>query len=335
MTTQPTRLLVCGGAGYIGSHMCKLLSEHGYHVAVVDNLSTGHKEAVRWGQLYEGDIGDSAFLSRVFADVQPEGVLHFAAKSIVSESVSHPALYYQNNVSASLNLFEQVRRIPGCPLIFSSTAAIFGVPRSERINEAHPKDPINAYGRSKLAVEQALQDYWAAYGMPSMAFRYFNAAGADPSAVIGEAHEPETHLIPKVFQSILGDPVPLKIFGDDYETPDGTCVRDYVHVNDLCMARLLGLRFLRLHRGAHAFNLGNGAGFSVREVLKTAERITGTAVRHELTDRRPGDPSHLVADSSAARETLGWEPQHIGLEDIMRTAWTWHRNRSPVKHDGA
>ncbi|GAC1621960.1 MAG: UDP-glucose 4-epimerase GalE [Nevskia sp.] len=321
------RLLVCGGAGYIGSHMCKLLAERGHTVAVVDNLSTGHREAVQWSQLYEGDIADNILLDRVFAEFRPEGVLHFAAKSIVGESVVNPAMYYLNNVSASLNLFEHVRKVPGCSLIFSSTAAIFGTPRSDLISESHPKYPINAYGRSKLAVEQALQDYWTAYAMPSMSFRYFNAAGADPSGLIGEAHEPETHLIPKIFQSILGSGETLKVFGDDYETPDGTCIRDYVHVNDLCMAHLRGLEFLRVHRGAHAFNLGNGTGFSVREVLQVAEKITGCPVRYELADRRVGDPSRLVADSAAARESLGWSPDHSDLAGIMETAWAWHKNR--------
>ena len=327
MSHHSLRLLVCGGAGYIGSHMCKLLAEHGHDVTVVDNLSTGHRAAVQWGPLYEGDIADSALLDRVFAEVQPQGVLHFAAKSIVGESVANPALYYLNNISASLNLFEHVRLIPGCPLIFSSTAAIFGVPRSELIDESHSKYPINAYGRSKLAVEQALQDYWTAYALPSMSFRYFNAAGADPSGTIGEAHEPETHLIPKVFDSILGSGEVLKVFGDDYETPDGTCVRDYVHVNDLCMAHLLGLEFLRVHRGAHAFNLGNGSGFSVHEVLDVAQKITGVPVKFELTDRRPGDPSRLVADSAHARESLGWSPKYTELDAIMETAWNWHKNR--------
>lgn len=321
------RLLVCGGAGYIGSHMCKLLAEHGHEVAVVDNLSTGHGAAVRWGELHVGDIGDAAFLDRVFDEFRPEGVLHFAAKSIVGESVTDPAVYYLNNFSSSLNLFERVRRIPECPLIFSSTAAIFGVPRSDLINEAHPKYPINAYGRSKLAVEQVLQDYWTAYAMPSMSFRYFNAAGADPAGNIGEAHHPETHLIPRIFDSILGRSGAMKIFGDDYETPDGTCVRDFVHVEDLCNAHLLGLEFLKVRRGALAFNLGNGAGFSVREVLKAAEDITGVPVPHEFTDRRPGDPSRLVADSSSARESLGWAPRYSELPDIMQTAWAWHRDR--------
>lgn len=326
MSARSLRLLVCGGAGYIGSHMCKLLAEQGHEVTVVDNLSTGHREAVQWGHLFEGDIADSALLDRIFSEVRPEGVLHFAAKSIVAESVTDPATYYLNNVAASLNLFEHIRKIPGCPLIFSSTAAVFGVPRSDLINEAHDKLPINVYGRSKLAVEQALQDYWLAYGMASVSFRYFNAAGADPSGIIGEAHEPETHLIPKIFKAILGSGDSLKIFGNDYETPDGTCIRDYVHVNDLCLAHLKGLEFLRIHRGAHAYNLGNGSGFSVHEVLRMAEEITGARVDFTLTDRRPGDPTRLVADSTLARESLGWEPRLTDLRDIMTTAWNWHRN---------
>ena len=327
MLMPPMRLLVCGGAGYIGSHMCKLLASRGHQVAVLDNLSTGHREAVRWGALYEGDLADEVFLSKVFAEVRPEGVLHFAAKSVVGESVRDPAIYYHNNVAGSLSLFEEVRKVPGCPLIFSSTAAIFGSPLSRLINEQHPKEPINPYGRTKLAIEQALQDYWSAYAMPSVSFRYFNAAGADPSGELGEAHDPETHLIPRVLQTALGSAEPLRIFGEDYDTPDGTCIRDYVHVNDLCMAHLLGLHFLRVHRGAHAFNLGNGEGFSIRDVLRVAEEVTGSKIACEFTDRRPGDPSRLVADSAAARESLGWQPEYPDLAQIIATAWRWHQNR--------
>ena len=327
MLMPPMRLLVCGGAGYIGSHMCKLLASRGHQVAVLDNLSTGHREAVRWGALYEGDLADEVFLSKVFAEVRPEGVLHFAAKSVVGESVRDPAIYYHNNVAGSLSLFEEVRKVPGCPLIFSSTAAIFGSPLSRLINEQHPKEPINPYGRTKLAIEQALQDYWSAYAMPSVSFRYFNAAGADPSGELGEAHDPETHLIPRVLQTALGSAEPLRIFGEDYDTPDGTCIRDYVHVNDLCMAHLLGLHFLRVHRGAHAFNLGNGEGFSIRDVLRVAEEVTGSKIACEFTDRRPGDPSRLVADSAAARESLGWQPEYPDLAQIIATAWRWHQSR--------
>ncbi|WP_295683424.1 UDP-glucose 4-epimerase GalE [uncultured Nevskia sp.] len=326
-SSKPLRLLVCGGAGYIGSHMCKLLAEHGHEVAVVDNLSTGHAEAVRWGELHVGDIGDSALLDRVFSDFRPEGVLHFAGKSIVEESITDPASYYLNNFSSSLKLFEQVRKIPDCPVIFSSTAAIFGEPQSDQITEAHPKYPINAYGRSKLAVEQLLQDYWTAYSMPSMCFRYFNAAGADPAGNIGEAHHPETHLIPRVFDSILGVAGAVKVFGNDYGTPDGTCVRDFVHVEDLCNAHLLGIEFLKDRHAALTFNLGNGVGFSVMEVLKAAQNITGIAVPYQFTGRRPGDSPRLVADSSAAREYLGWTPQYTELPHIMKTAWNWHRDR--------
>lgn len=307
--------------------MCKLLAEHGHEVAVVDNLSTGHAEAVRWGELHVGDIGDSALLDRVFSDFRPEGVLHFAGKSIVEESITDPASYYLNNFSSSLKLFEQVRKIPDCPVIFSSTAAIFGEPQSEQITEAHPKHPINAYGRSKLAVEQLLQDYWTAYSMPSMCFRYFNAAGADPAGNIGEAHHPETHLIPRVFDSILGVAGAVKVFGNDYGTPDGTCVRDFVHVEDLCNAHLLGIEFLKDRHAALTFNLGNGVGFSVMEVLKAAQNITGVAVPYQFTGRRPGDSPRLVANSSAAREYLGWTPQYTELPHIMKTAWNWHRDR--------
>jgi len=307
--------------------MCKLLAEHGHEVAVIDNLSTGHAAAVRWGELHVGDIDDTALLDRVFADFRPEGVLHFAGKSIVGESIADPAIYYQNNFSSSLKLFEQVRKIPDCPVIFSSTAAIFGEPQSEQITEAHPKSPLNAYGRSKLAVEQLLQDYWSAYSMPSMSFRYFNAAGADPAGNIGEAHHPETHLIPRVFDSILGTAGAVQVFGTDYKTPDGTCVRDFVHVDDLCKAHLLGIEFLKARPAALTFNLGNGVGFSVRDVLKAAETVTGVAVPYQFADRRPGDSPRLVADSSAARDFLGWTPQYTELPHIMKTAWDWHRDR--------
>lgn len=327
MPSRSLRLLVCGGAGYIGSHMCKLLADHGHTITVIDDLSTGHARAAQWGQLHVGDIADAVLLDRVFAEFRPEGVLHFAGKSIVGESFIDPASYYLNNFSATLNLLERVRQIPDCPLIFSSTAAIFGIPRSQLIDEDHPKVPVHAYGHSKLAVEQALRDYWSAYALPSMSFRYFNAAGADPSGRIGEAHHPETHLIPKIFDSMLGKGGPMKIFGNDYDTRDGTCIRDFVHVNDLCKAHLLGLEFLRRHRGAFAFNLGNGTGFSVLEVLKAAEQISGVAVPHEFTGRRPGDPSRLVANSSAARQLLGWSPRYTSLSEIMETAWNWHRGR--------
>jgi UDP-glucose 4-epimerase len=321
------RLIVCGGAGYIGSHMCKLLAEAGHSVAVVDNLATGHREAVQWGEFHQGDIADSAFLDAVFAKVRPEGVLHFAARSLVGESVEKPSEYYRNNVVATINLLDHVRRVPGCLFIFSSTASIFGIPQAAAIDEEHPCVPINTYGRTKLAIEFVLRDYGKAYDLPSVSFRYFNAAGADPSGAIGESHIPETHLIPTILESALGHRDPFRIFGDDYETPDGTGIRDYIHVNDLCRAHLLGLEYLQRTPGAHFFNLGNGAGFSVKEVIAVTERVIGHALRYETGPRRAGDPPRLVADASLAREALGWTPQYGTLDGIIETAWRWHSAR--------
>jgi UDP-glucose 4-epimerase len=320
-------LLVTGGAGYIGSHMSKHLAERGHRVAVIDDLSTGHVQAVRWGELYRGDVGDGAFLDHVFEEFQPEGVLHFAAQSIVAESVRDPALYYRTNVAGSLSLIERVRKTPGCVFVLSSTAAIFGRPQSERIDETHPCAPINAYGRSKLMVENILAEYWAAYRLPSVSLRYFNAAGADASGMIGEAHEPETHLIPRILEAALGRAEPVRVFGADYDTRDGTCIRDYIHVDDLCQAHLAGLDYVRAHPGCHAFNLGNGRGFTVREVLATAARVIGRKLDFEIDSRRPGDPATLVADAARAQKILDWQPAHPELETIIESAWRWHRSR--------
>lgn len=321
------KLVVCGGAGYIGAHMCKLLAESGHQVAVLDDLSTGHREAVRWGELFVGDIGDERFVGDVFERFPPDGVLHFAARSLVGESVQKPREYWRNNVVATLGLLDQVSRRPGCVFVFSSTAAIFGLPRTALIDETHACEPINTYGRTKLAIEATLRDYWTAYRVPSVAFRYFNAAGAAPGAGIGESHTPETHLIPNVLESLLGRCGALQVFGDDYSTPDGTCTRDYVHVDDLCRAHLLGLDFLTREPGAHQFNLGNGAGFSVREVIASAERVTRRKLDFEIASRRSGDPPSLVADSARAAAILGWQPRYRDLDRIVETAWDWHRDR--------
>jgi UDP-glucose 4-epimerase len=321
------RLIVCGGAGYIGSHMCKLLAESGHEVTVVDDLSTGHREAVQWGELQVGDIGDGSFLGPLFDRIRPQGVLHFAAKSLVSESVAQPHEYWRNNVVATHTLLDHVRRTPGCVFVFSSTAAIFGNPDRDTIDEQQPCEPINAYGRTKLAIELLLRDYWKAYGLPSVSFRYFNAAGADASAAIGESHQPESHLIPRVLESMLGRGEPLQVFGDDYPTPDGTCIRDYIHVSDLCKAHLLGLEHLQRAPDAHFFNLGNGAGFSVREVIQAAGDVIGRPIPYDIAPRRPGDPARLVADSGKARDRLGWTPGYRDLRGIIETAWRWHSGR--------
>jgi UDP-glucose 4-epimerase len=320
-------VIVTGGGGYIGSHMCKALWEGGHRVDVIDNLSTGHQESVSWGQLHVGDIGDRDFVTAVFAKTRPDAVFHFAAKSLVGESNRYPADYYLNNAAATMSLLDQVRQVEGCVFIYSSTAAIFGNPSTPLITDDHPANPINTYGRSKLAIEHALRDFATAYGMSSASFRYFNAAGADQSATIGESHEPETHLIPIIMEHVLGRGGPLRIFGSDYDTADGTCIRDYVHVNDLCQAHLLGLSYIQKNPGAHFFNLGNGLGFSVRQVIDVAAQVTGVPIKFEVTDRRPGDPIRLVADSTRARGVLHWESQYGALEKIIESAWKWHQAR--------
>ena len=319
-------ILLCGGAGYIGSHMLKWLALRGYRVTVLDNLSTGHREAVQWGELAEADLLDPASLERVFAGRRFDAVMHFCARSLVGESVAQPYDSYANNVSGTLNLLQAMQRHGVAKLVFSSTAAVFGNPVSARIDEVHPKAPINPYGASKLMVERMLQDAASAYGLRSVALRYFNAAGASPEGDIGESHQPETHLIPNALRAALGTGPALKLFGDDYPTPDGTCVRDYVHVDDLAQAHERALAYMQAHEGAHAFNLGNGQGFSVREVIEAASRVAGRAVPFEVAPRRDGDPATLVASSERARAELGWFPAHASLDEIIGTAWRWHQS---------
>ena len=319
-------ILLCGGAGYIGSHMLKWLAMRGYRVTVLDNLSTGHREAVRWGELVEADLLDPATLERVFSGRHFDAVMHFCARSLVGDSVAQPYDYYANNVTGTLNLLQAMQRHGVAKLVFSSTAAVFGNPVSARIDEEHPKAPINPYGASKLMVERMLQDAASAYGLRSVALRYFNAAGASPEGDIGESHQPETHLIPNALRAALGTGPALKLFGDDYPTPDGTCVRDYVHVDDLAQAHERALAYMQAHEGAHAFNLGNGQGFSVREVIEAASRVAGRAVPFEVAPRREGDPATLVASSERARAELGWSPVHASLDEIIGTAWRWHQS---------
>lgn len=319
------RFLICGGAGYVGSHMVRYLVARQHEVVVYDDLSTGHRDAVAEDVTFiKGDIGDAAAIARVFATYSFDAVIHFCARSLVGESVVKPYIYYQNNVGNTLVLLEAMRHAGVDRLVFSSTAAVFGHPQDDLIDEAHPTDPINPYGQSKLMVEWILVDAAAAYGLRSVSLRYFNAAGADESALIGEAHDPETHLIPNMLKATLGEGKGLKVFGDDYDTRDGTCVRDYVHVSDLASAHLLAVQYLAAHEGAFRFNLGNGEGFSVREVISAAERVTGKKVPYEIAPRRPGDPATLVASSAAAREQLGWVPEVGKLDDILSTAWRWH-----------
>jgi len=319
-------VLICGGAGYIGSHMVKLLAEQGYTVTIFDNLSTGHREAVKWGTLVQGDLLDTDALDALFKSNQFDAVMHFSAKSLVGESVEKPALYYLNNVIGSYNLLEQMRLHDVGKFVFSSTAATFGNPQTATIDENHPQVPINPYGRTKLAVEYILGDYAQAYGLRSVSLRYFNAAGADPSGMIGESHDPETHLIPNVLKAVLGAGSNLRIFGDDYDTADGTCVRDYIHVNDLCEAHLLALKYMDKQDGAQAYNLGNGQGFSVLEVLKAAMSVIGKKIPNEIVERRPGDPATLVANSQLVTEQLNWKPVFTQIDEIISTAWNWHNN---------
>ena len=318
-------ILVCGGAGYIGSHMVRMLLERGFAVCVLDNLSTGHAEAVGEAELLKCDLLDPASLERVFAARSFDAVMHFCALSLVGESVREPLAYYRNNVSGTLNLLEAMQRAEVKKLVFSSTAAIFGEPEQALIDESHPARPINPYGRSKWMVEQILADAAAAWDLRSVSLRYFNAAGASPSAEIGESHDPETHLIPNVLKSVLAGGASLKVFGDDYPTPDGTCVRDYIHVDDLAEAHLAALAWMDRHDGAATFNLGNGQGFSVLQVIEAAAKVTGQAISYAVEDRRPGDPATLVASAEKARRELGWQPRYREIETIIETAWRWHR----------
>lgn len=319
------KILVVGGAGYIGSHMVKYLSRRGHAVTVLDDLSTGHRDAVIGAELVVGNLADRALLDQLLSQGGFDGVMHFAASSLVGESVADPAKYYRNNVAGTQNLLDAMREHgPQC-FIFSSTAAIFGNPVSELIDEEHPKAPINPYGRSKLMVEQMLADYDAAYGLRSSCLRYFNAAGADPEGELGERHDPETHLIPLVLQAASGRRSHISIFGDDYDTPDGTCIRDYIHVEDLCEAHMLALQRLLEGGASRAYNLGNGNGFSVAQVIEAARAVTGQPIPAEKAPRRPGDPPRLVAASARAREELGWTPRFDALETIIEHAWAVER----------
>ena len=319
-------VLVCGGAGYIGSHMCKMLAANGYHPVTFDNLSTGYRWAVKWGDFVEGDLRDKQALRELFARYRFAAVMHFSARSLVGESMQRPEIYYENNVSGTLNLLDAMVQNEIRRFVFSSTAAIFGNPEAEQIAETHPRRPINPYGRSKLMVESILGDFHAAHSIDVVSLRYFNAAGADPDAEIGEAHEPETHLIPNVLKSLLGGS-PLTVFGDDYETADGTCVRDYIHIEDLCRAHLLALGYLQQESGCSAFNLGNGNGFSVLEIIRASEVVAGRPIDYQIQPRREGDPPRLVADNTLAKEVLGWEPEHTHVEEIIETAWRWHQHK--------
>jgi UDP-glucose 4-epimerase len=324
------KVLVIGGAGYIGSHMVKLLRDTGHSVVVLDNFSTGHHDAVASSAVIDGDFGDREVLDQIFSNHRFDGVIHFASFIQVGESMEKPDLYYRNNFVNTLNLVEAMREHEAGKLIFSSSAAVFGEPEYIPIDESHPKHPINPYGMSKLMVERMLADVDAAYGLRSVSLRYFNAAGADPDGSLGERHEPETHLIPLVLQAASGRRETVKVFGSDYDTPDGTCIRDYVHVRDLCQAHLLALAYLEGGGQTDAFNLGNGNGFSVREVIDAAQRATGRPIRVDTSARRSGDPARLVADASKARRRLGWIPCFASLEQIVGDAWRWESRPSRI-----
>ena len=325
--TKPT-ILVVGGAGYIGSHMVLDLQRAGYPVVTLDNLSRGHRELVPGGDFVEGDLGNPADLDAVFTRYPVKAVMHFAAWSLVGESVEQPLAYYRNNVANTLTLLEAMQRHGINHFIFSSTAAVYGEPEKTPITEDHPCAPTNPYGATKFAVERLLQDVSHASNMTFCALRYFNAAGADAAGDIGERHQPETHLIPLILQVATGEREAIRIFGEDYPTPDGTCLRDYVHVTDLTQAHLLALESL-LRGGSNAiYNLGNSTGYSVRQVIDVAREVTGHPIPAIVSERRAGDPAILIADSSRIRTNLGWQPQYESLEEIIQTAWAWHRKEA-------
>lgn len=320
------QVAVIGGAGYIGSHTALALQAAGDDVLVYDNLSTGHAEFLRFGRHVRGDLNDPAALDAFFAAHNITTVMHFAACAYVGESVLDPAKYYRNNLANTLNLLDCCRKYEVGAVIFSSTCATYGVPQMLPLTEAHPQQPINPYGRTKLAVEWMLQDFAAAYGLRVCCLRYFNAAGAAPASLgagIGEWHEPETHLIPLVLKAAGKADSSVKVFGTDYDTKDGTCVRDYIHVCDLADAHILAMRYLESGGTRRAFNLGNGQGYSVREVIDCAKTVTGLPIRVEEAARRPGDPAVLVGDATLALAELGWKPRYPELERIIETAWGW------------
>jgi UDP-arabinose 4-epimerase len=316
-------VLVTGGAGYVGSHACKAISSAGYTPVVYDNLERGHRWAVQWGPLEEGDLHDRKRLAEVLRQYRPAAAMHFAAYAYVAESVAEPARYFWNNVAGSVSLLEALREAGTRQFVFSSSCATFGVPESVPITEDHPQRPINPYGTSKLMVEQVLREYDRAYAMRSVSLRYFNAAGADPDTEIGESHDPETHLIPLVLLAASGKHDSITIHGSDYPTRDGTCVRDYVHVSDLADAHVLALKYLEKSGPTCSLNLGTGRGSSVAEVIAAAREVTGKPIRTISGKRREGDPPALVADAAYAKQVLGWEPRFPGIRTQIDHAWKW------------
>ncbi len=319
------KVLLTGGAGYVGSHAAWMLDRGGHEIWVFDNLSEGHRGAVREGRLIEGHLSDRPLLEAALRDHQIDAVMHFAAATYVGVSVTNPAEYYQNNVVGTLSLLEAMREVGVNQIVFSSSCATYGVPDVVPITEAEKQAPISPYGFTKLVMERALADYSHAYGLGYAALRYFNAAGAAADSPLGEDHEPETHLIPLVLEVALGERKKIKIFGDDYPTPDGTCIRDYIHVDDLAAAHVAALE--KLAGGSQLkLNLGTGQGASVLEVIEACRNVTGHPIPAEVVARREGDPPELVADASLAREVLGWQPQYTDIESIVASAWQWHRS---------
>lgn len=318
-------VLVVGGAGYIGSHAVALLIAHGHKVVVFDNLSLGHAGSVPEDTLVVGEMNDSALVEKTLRENEIDVVMHFAALAEVGESVKDPASYYQNNVVAALSLLEAMRRADVKNFVFSSTTATYGQPDKVPIAETTPQNPINPYGFTKLVIERALADYAHAYGFAYAALRYFNAAGAHPSGRIGEHHEPESHLIPIVLQVALGQREHITVFGDDYPTPDGTCIRDYIHVEDLAEAHLRAVERLQPGKGI-CVNLGTGKGISVREIINACREVTGHAIPEVMGQRRPGDPAELVADASLAEELLDWKAKYTDVREVVETAWRWHQS---------
>jgi UDP-arabinose 4-epimerase len=322
------KIIVTGGAGYIGSHVCKALAGRGFEPIVFDNLSRGNRWAVKWGPLELGDIADSARLRTVLEKYRPAAMMHFAAYAYVGESVENPLLYYRNNVAGTASLLQTLLDFQAMPFVFSSTCSTYGIPETIPIPEGHPQRPINPYGFSKLVVERMLADLDAAGSLRSVSLRYFNAAGADPDGEIGEAHDPETHLIPLVLRAAR-DGNPVAVFGDDYDTADGTCVRDYIHVLDIAEAHVRALEYLLGEGASCALNLANARGYSVKEVIETAERVCGKSIQAKMMPRRAGDPAVLVGSLERARAILGWEPARSDLEIQIRDAWNWMHSDVP------
>jgi UDP-glucose 4-epimerase len=316
-------ILVTGGAGYIGSHAVKELRNQGYQPMVYDNLSTGHQWAVKKDELIEGDLADGEYVRSVLEKEKPVAVMHFAASSLVGESIERPELYFRNNVINTFNLLEAMLTSGVKHLIFSSSAAVYGNPHHVPIPEDHPLEPVNPYGEGKVFVEKALRWYGEIYGLKYISLRYFNAAGADPERELGEAHDPETHLIPRILEVAVGKRPSIEIYGTDYDTPDGTCIRDYIHVTDLAQAHILALEALLDGHSNRVYNLGNQRGFSVKEVVEAAREVTGHPIPTKESPRRPGDPPVLVAGSERIKKELGWEPRYDDLKTIIETAWGW------------